>query len=121
VVDSRYVTGYGNVNQNPNDYFYDRLRSQVNVQAGNTYLATDHDNVDEVAGLPVAGFVGLMIGIVLCVLISLCLLRYICFPRGKYQNPEDQMEMGSQGPQSPNIQHQDIYGSNTSMNMDTQK
>ena len=64
----------------------------------------DDSDVNEVAGLPVAGFVGILIGVLLCIIISLLLLRYVCFSR-KYQTPEMSMEaeMGPGGPSSPNV------------------
>ena len=86
--------------------FYARLRSAVNVQPSNVYLNGNQDDMNEVAGLPVGGFVALIIGIVLCVCISLCLLRYLCFPR-KFQSPDMGMgdtEMGMGG-MSPKVDH----------------
>lgn len=128
--------GYTAHGYNPNNQFYDRLRAAVNVQPSYTYLNTDDaKDADEIAGIPVGGFIGIIVGVVCLCVIACCLLRYIFFPR-KFQTPDD-MEMDqygndgmgmssagrsgmSAGNMSPRIDHMkgannDIYASNTSL------
>jgi hypothetical protein len=72
------------------------LRAAVNVQPSYTYLNTDDSSSsDEIAGIPVGGFIGIIVGVLVLCLIACCLLRYIFFPR-KFQTPED-MDMSQYG------------------------
>jgi len=87
------------------------LRAAVNVQPSYTYLNTDSSSDDEIADLPVAGFIGIIVGVLVLCVVACCLLRYIFFPR-KFQTPED-MEMDQYGVDGMGDQS-DGYGGNMS-------
>jgi len=105
------------------------------VQPSYTYLNTeDSSSSDEIAGIPVGGFIGIIVGVLVLCLIGCCLVRYIFFPR-KFQTPEDMdpdnvdYGMGDQSDgyggqsmsnMSPRIDHMkganaDVFASTTSM------
>jgi hypothetical protein len=89
------------------------LKAAVNVQPSYTYLNTeDSSDSDEIAGIPVGGFIGIIVGVVVLCLIACCLVRYIFFPR-KFQSPED-MEMDQYGVDDMGMQS-DGYGATSNM------
>ena len=92
----------------------------MNVQPSYTALNVQEGGADEVAGVPVPAFIGIIVGALCCLVLTGCLLRYIFCPR-KFQTPDMEMEnMSQEGGMSPHqqVDHQngpnDIFASNTS-------